>query len=308
MTVRGSFRRVSDWAHPREKMQPTACLRVLACRLRCGGGMVGWGWCSQVCAPSELQFRALREGGGTRKAWSTVAESLIILYRVGTHQIRRRRRAARSSTSQGRAEALCARIKGVNRDVSGKSWFLTTVIFLPTMATRSGERARFVGPFRGCTGLRTAGCWLARRLHQPKASHHHGRRYLNFPCFRTMCGLEKLGLLLDQNWLERNLSALLLRTLVVGRRHNPSRSRLLSILWSKEVWWTILILVGAIACRVAWLLVAIWIPVGLRSGLSPRCDPLTLVPSCYHKRDWHLISLWQTCCVTIVSSVARTVR
>ena len=43
-----------------------------------------------------------------------------------------------------------------------------------------------------------------------------GPRYFNFPYFCTMCGLEKLGL--DQNWLERNLSALLLRTLVVGRR------------------------------------------------------------------------------------------
>ena len=32
-----------------------------------------------------------------------------------------------------------------------------------------------------------------------------------------MCGLEKLGLV-DQSWLERNLSALLLRTLAVGRR------------------------------------------------------------------------------------------
>ena len=31
-----------------------------------------------------------------------------------------------------------------------------------------------------------------------------------------MCGLENPGLV-DQNWLERNLSALLLRTLVVGR-------------------------------------------------------------------------------------------
>ena len=30
-----------------------------------------------------------------------------------------------------------------------------------------------------------------------------------------MCGLEKLGFV-DQNWLEHNLSALLLRTLVVG--------------------------------------------------------------------------------------------
>ena len=41
-----------------------------------------------------------------------------VLYRVSTHQIRRRRRAARSSTSQGRAEPLCARITGLNREVS----------------------------------------------------------------------------------------------------------------------------------------------------------------------------------------------
>ena len=37
----------------------------------------------------------------------------------------------------------------------------------------------------------------------------------------------------------------------------------------------------------------------------PR-DPLTFVPLCDHKRDWHLIGLWLTCCVTVVSSVART--
>ena len=53
-----------------------------------------------------------------REAGNTVAESLIVLYRVGTHQIWRRRRAARLSTSQGRAERLCARIKGANREVS----------------------------------------------------------------------------------------------------------------------------------------------------------------------------------------------
>ena len=41
-----------------------------------------------------------------------------MLYRVGTHQIRRRREAVRSSTSQGRAEPLCVGIKGVNREVS----------------------------------------------------------------------------------------------------------------------------------------------------------------------------------------------
>ena len=66
----------------------------------------------------RAQFGALREGGGTREAGSTVAESPVVLYRVGTHQIRRRRRAARSLTSQGRAEPLCARITGLNREVS----------------------------------------------------------------------------------------------------------------------------------------------------------------------------------------------
>ena len=36
---------------------------------------------------------------------------------------------------------------------------------------RSGELARFLGCFSGIdTGLWTAGCWLARRLHQLKAS------------------------------------------------------------------------------------------------------------------------------------------
>ena len=55
---------------------------------------------------------------GTREAGSTVAESLVVPYRVGTHQIWRRRRAARSSMSQGRAKPLCSRITGLNREVS----------------------------------------------------------------------------------------------------------------------------------------------------------------------------------------------
>ena len=69
-------------------------------------------------ASSELQIGALREGGGTREVGNTVPESLAVLYRVGMYQIRRRRREARSSTSQGRAEPLCAGIKGVNQEVS----------------------------------------------------------------------------------------------------------------------------------------------------------------------------------------------
>ena len=46
---------------------------------------------------------------------------------------------------------------------------------------------------------------------------HYGPRYFKFPYFCTMCGLDKQGLV-DINWFKLNLSALLLRTLVVGRR------------------------------------------------------------------------------------------
>ena len=60
---------------------------------------------------------------------------------------------------------------------------------------------------------------LARTPASPaQGLHHHGPRYFNFSYFCTMSGLEKLGL--DQNWLERNFSVFLLRTLVVGRRQH----------------------------------------------------------------------------------------
>ena len=75
-------------------------------------------------------------GGGTREAMSTVAESLVALYRVGTHQIRRWRRATQSSTSQASTESLCARIKGANRELSEGKAALTTVCFLPMRADK----------------------------------------------------------------------------------------------------------------------------------------------------------------------------
>ena len=54
------------------------------------------------------------------------------------------------------------------------------------------------------------GWMLARTPASPAQDlhHHHGPRYFNFHYFCTMCSLEKRGLV-DQNWLERNLSALL---------------------------------------------------------------------------------------------------
>ena len=83
-----------------------------------------YGWLRMV-VPGTRLFRApiwCPSGGvATRErqgSLSTVAESLVVLYRVGTHQIRRRWRVARSSTSQGSAEPQRARIKGADREVS----------------------------------------------------------------------------------------------------------------------------------------------------------------------------------------------
>ena len=63
--------------------------------------------------------------------------------------------------------------------------------------------------------------WMLARAPASAAQglHHHGSRYFNFAYFCTKCGLEKLGLV-DQNWLERNFSGFLLRTLVVGKRQH----------------------------------------------------------------------------------------
>ena len=80
-----------------------------------------YGWLRTVLLGARL-FRAPTRcpsgDGGTREAGGTVAESLVALYLVGTHQIRRGRRAARSSTSQRSAEPLCTRTKGANQEVS----------------------------------------------------------------------------------------------------------------------------------------------------------------------------------------------
>ena len=78
-----------------------------------------------------------------------------------------------------------------------------------------------MGKIRGAfSGMHRAldGWMLARAPVSPaQGLHHHGPRYFTFPYFCTMCGLRKLGLV-DQNCLERDLSALLLRTLAAGRR------------------------------------------------------------------------------------------
>ena len=73
-------------------------------------------------------------------------------------------------------------------------------IFLPTRATRSGERARFVGLFQGCTGLWTVGCWLARRFHQLKAPTTTNLG-ISFFLISVQCmALRNLDLLIKTGW------------------------------------------------------------------------------------------------------------
>ena len=132
-----------------------------------------YGWLRMVFSGVRLVRAPIwwpREGGGTRAAGSTVAESLVVLSQVGTHQIRRRRRAARSLTSQERAEP-CARESKARTGrflreklISDHGHFSS---YEGHMERRTGKNRGF---FQGCTGLWTAGCWLARRLHQLKAS------------------------------------------------------------------------------------------------------------------------------------------
>ena len=151
-------------------------------------------------ASSELQFGAFREPGAMREAGSTVAESLIVLYRVGTHQIRRRRRAARSSTSQGRAEPLCARITGLNREVSEGKADADHVHFSSYEGHKERRTGKIRGAFKGYTGLWTVGCWLARRLHQLKASTTVDLGISIFPISVQCVALRNLDLLIKTGW------------------------------------------------------------------------------------------------------------
>ena len=146
-------------------------------------------------ASFDLQFGALWE------VWrhTSVAESLVVLYRVGTHQIWRGQRAARSSTNQGSTEPLCARIKArICRFLKEK--LMSDVFFLPTWVTRSSERARFMRLFQGCTELRTAGCWLARRGQQLKPSATKGLGISIFLVFVRCVALRDLELLVKTDW------------------------------------------------------------------------------------------------------------
>ena len=91
------------------------------------------------------------------------------------------------------------------------------VCFLPTRANKERRTGKIRGAFSGM--FRAMDGWLLARTPASPAEgfHHHGPIGFNFPYYCIMCGLEKLGLV-GRNCLERDLSALLLRAVAVGRR------------------------------------------------------------------------------------------
>ena len=98
--------------------------------------------------------------------------------------IRRGRRAARSSRSQGSTKLLCAKIKRTNRGVSeGKADLWPRSVFFLREQTRSRERARFLGRFSGM--LRALDGWMLARAPASPAQglYRHGPLYI-FPYFR----------------------------------------------------------------------------------------------------------------------------
>ena len=65
------------------------------------------------------------------------------------------------------------------------------------MERRTGK---IVGHFQGCTGLWTAGCWLARRLHQLKASTTMDLGISIVLIFIRCVALRNLELLIKTGW------------------------------------------------------------------------------------------------------------
>ena len=151
------------------------------------------------------------------------------------HQIRRRRRATRSLTSQGRAEPRCARIKGANREVSEGKLMPDYCHFSSYEGHKERRTGKIREAFKNAQGFGRLDAGSNAGFTSSGPPLPPWTSVFQFSYFCTMCGLGKLGFV-DQNWLERNLSGLLLRTLVVGRRQqSKSMEAALDIIWSTDV-------------------------------------------------------------------------
>ena len=121
-------------------------------------------------------------------------ESLVALYRVGMHQIRQRRRTARSSTSPGNAKPLCARIKGANREISEGNLISDHGLFSSYVGRQVAANGQDSwGFFRDAQGFGRldAGSRAGFTSSSPPPPW---TSVFQFSFFCMMCGLEKLGL------------------------------------------------------------------------------------------------------------------
>ena len=144
---------------------------------------------------------------------------------MSTRQIRRGRRAARSSTSQGSAEPLKPVRDNQSRKPGGflEGKFLSDHGLLSTYkgqqgATNGQDSCGVIFSDAQGFGQLDAGSRAGFTSSRPPLSCTQVSRCSLF--LHATCGLRKLGLV-NQNGSERDLSALLLRTLAFGRRQQP---------------------------------------------------------------------------------------
>ena len=139
-------------------------------------------------------------GGGTREARGTVVESLVVLYQVSTHQIRRGRRAARSLRARGVLNP-CARESKARTGTFLREKLISDHCLFSYYEGQQGaaNRQDSWAFFRDTQSL--GGWMLARALASPASPAqgllHHRSRYFNFSHFCMTCAaLRNLDLLI----------------------------------------------------------------------------------------------------------------
>ena len=154
-----------------------------------------------MCASSELQLGALREGMAahemqgalSRRAWQFFIGWVRTRFGEGEGQLDRRRAREGLNPCARESKARTGRFLR-EKLMSDHGHF----------SSYEGHKERRTGKIRGAFSKmhRALDGWMLARAPASPAQglHHHGPRHLNFPYFCMMCGLEKLVLLIKTDW------------------------------------------------------------------------------------------------------------